>query len=216
VKIGILGSGKVGRSLGAWFAQVGFRVAFTSRTSAHAHEAAQHAAHGSKVLDLAALVEESDLILLALPFSEIKTALHPVATRLTDKILVDATNPITPNHRALTIGLANSGAEVVAHSFPNAHVVKAFNAVFAEVYASQNPQIEGRSISIFFAGDDAKSKEGVRDAIARLGFDPVDAGPLRNSRYLEPLSLLNIHLGRELGFGTDIGFSLLRSRQHKT
>jgi predicted dinucleotide-binding enzyme len=47
--------------------------------------------------------------------------------------------------------------------------------------------------------------------ITKLGFDAVDAGPLANSRYLEPLSLLNIHLGRVLGFGTEMGFSLLRT-----
>ncbi len=45
-----------------------------------------------------------------------------------------------------------------------------------------------------------------------LGFDAIDAGPLRNARYLEPLSLLNIHLGRVLDYGTRIGFSLLRSK----
>ena len=212
MKIGILGSGKVGSSLGAWFAQVGFSVGFTSRTPAHAQEAAQHAGRGSKVLDLISLVDDSDLIFLTLPFSEINAALRPVAAHLTQKTLIDVTNPITPDHRALTIGHANSGAEVIAQSFPSAHVVKAFNAVFAEVYASQSPQIDGRIISIFFAGDDSKSKECVRQVIVRLGFDPVDAGPLHNSRYLEPLSLLNIHLGRVLGFGTHIGFSLLRNR----
>jgi 8-hydroxy-5-deazaflavin:NADPH oxidoreductase len=90
-------------------------------------------------------------------------------------------------------------------------VVKAFNAVFAEVYASQNPKIDGQTISIFFAGDDAEAKQKVGELIERLGFDAVDAGPLQNARYLEPLSLLNIHLGRVLGFGTQIGFALLRN-----
>ena len=72
-------------------------------------------------------------------------------------------------------------------------------------------RFSGHAITIFYAGDDPLSKENVRALITRLGFDAVDAGPLRNARYLEPLSLLNIHLGRVLGFGTNIGFSLLRS-----
>jgi predicted dinucleotide-binding enzyme len=92
----------------------------------------------------------------------------------------------------------------------DANIVKAFNAVFAEVYISQNPKIGGQTISIFFAGDDMEAKERVGELIERMGFDPVDAGPLQNARYLEPLSLLNIHLGRVLGFGTHIGFALLR------
>jgi hypothetical protein len=51
----------------------------------------------------------------------------------------------------------------------------------------------------------------VKQLIERLGFDAINAGPLVNARCLEPLSLLNIRLGRFLGLSTSIGFSLLRS-----
>jgi len=210
VNFGIIGSGKVGSALGAWAARVGFSVAFTSRTQAHAVTAAQNAGHKARAVDITTLIKESDILLLSLPYGEIMDALRPSAEHLHGKTLVDATNPITSDHRNLTIGHSNSGAEEIARHFPMANVVKAFNAVFAEVYASQNPQIEGYPITIFYAGDDRSSKENVRALITRLRFDAVDAGPLRNSRYLEPLSLLNIHLGRVLGFGTNIGFSLLR------
>jgi hypothetical protein len=104
----------------------------------------------------------------------------------------------------------HSGGEEIARQFPSATVVKAFNAIFAEVYAAQNTQIGGRAVTVFFAGDDPQAKAGVRELIMTLGFDAVDAGLLANARYLEPLSLLNIHLGKVLGFGTQIGFSLLR------
>lgn len=67
-------------------------------------------------------------------------------------------------------------------------------------------------MTIFYAGDDLPSKERVRSLITDLGFDAIDAGPLRSARYLEPLSLLNIHLGPVLGYGTRIGFSLLRPK----
>ena len=125
-------------------------------------------------------------------------------------LAVNVTNPITPDHRALTIGHTDSGGEEIARQFPSANVVKAFNAIFAEVYAAQNTQIGGRAVTVFFAGDDPQAKAGVRELIMTLGFDAVDAGLLANARYLEPLSLLTIHLGKVLGFGTQIGFSLLR------
>ena len=126
-------------------------------------------------------------------------------------LAVNVTNPITPDHRALTIGHTDSGGEEIARQFPSANVVKAFNAIFAEVYAAQNTQIGGRAVTVFFAGDDPQAKcWHVRELIMTLGFDAVDAGLLANARYLEPLSLLNIHLGKVLGFGTQIGFSLLR------
>jgi 8-hydroxy-5-deazaflavin:NADPH oxidoreductase len=144
------------------------------------------------------------------PFDAALSVLEPQRAALLGKTLVDVTNPITPDHRDLAFGHSDSGAERIARAFPEVHVVKAFNAVFAEVYQARTAQLGGRSISIFFAGDDAGSKQRVSGLIESLGFDPVDAGPLRNARFLEPLSLLNIQLGRVLGHGTAIGFSLAR------
>ena len=212
MKIGILGSGKVGSALGSWAAKVGHYVAFTSRDESKAREAAQKAGHGAKALDLRAMIDESEMILLTLPYGEIARTLEPFAEALRGKVVVDVTNPITPDRRDLAIGHTTSGAEAIAKKFPAAKVLKAFNATFAEVYASQQPRIDGRAITIFYAGDDAAAKEKIRQLIADFGFDPLDAGPLRNSRYLEPLSLLNIHLGRVLGYGTSIGYSLLREK----
>lgn len=211
MQIGIVGSGKVGRALGTWFAKTGASVLFASRNQTHAAEAAESAGHGAKATEITVMVREADTILLTLPFSEIGGALESVRDHLGGKTLVDVTNPITRDHLALTIGHTHSGAEEIARQYPAANVVKAFNAVFAEVYVAQESQIDGRAITIFFAGDEPRAKIDVREIITRLGFDAVDAGPLSNSRYLEPLSLLNIHLGRVLGFGTNIAFSLLRT-----
>ena len=194
MQIGIIGCGKVGKALGVWFAKTGFPPLFASRTDTHAMEAAQLAAHGAKTATLTTLVRQSDVILLTLPFGEISNALEVAREYLAGKTLVDATNPISPDHRALTIGHKDSGAEEIARKFPTANVVKAFNAVFTEVYASQEPRIDGQAITIFFAGDNPHAKASARELIATLGFDAVDAGPLKNARYLEPLSLLNIHL----------------------
>jgi 8-hydroxy-5-deazaflavin:NADPH oxidoreductase len=211
MKLGIVGSGKVGSALGAWAAKAGYQVAFTARNESHARDAAQHAGHNAKALPLRELIDESQMILLTLPYAEVKKVLSPMRAHLGRKIIVDVTNPITPDHKALVLGHTTSGAEEIAKLSMDISVVKAFNAVFAEVYASQNPKIDGQTISIFFAGDDAEAKQKVGELIERLGFDAVDAGPLQNARYLEPLSLLNIHLGRVLAFGTQIGFALLRN-----
>ena len=211
MKLGVVGSGKVGSALGAWAAKAGYQVAFTARNESHARDAAQHAGHNAKAFPLRELIDESQMILLTLPYAEVKKVLSPMRAHLGRKIIVDVTNPITPDHKALVLGHTTSGAEEIAKLSMDISVVKAFNAVFAEVYASQNPKIDGQTISIFFAGDDAEAKQKVGELIERLGFDAVDAGPLQNARYLEPLSLLNIHLGRVLGFGTQIGFALLRN-----
>ncbi len=129
-------------------------------------------------------------MLLTVPYDEVGKVLAPVGADLAGKTLVDLTNPITSDRRRLIVGHTTSGAEEIAREFPTANVVKAFNAVFAEVYQSQNAQIDGHAITVFFAGDTAGAKAQVRELIVRLGFDAVDAGPLENARYLEPLSML--------------------------
>jgi 8-hydroxy-5-deazaflavin:NADPH oxidoreductase len=100
-----------------------------------------------------------------------------------------------------------------SRALPEARVVKAFNATFAEIYAAQSPRIDDKPLTIFYAGDDSDAKRKVAELISGFGFEPIDAGPLVNARYLEPLSLLNIHLGRVLGYGTRIGFSFAREAE---
>jgi predicted dinucleotide-binding enzyme len=60
------------------------------------------------------------------------------------------------------------------------------------VYASQGPEVKGNTVSVYYAGDDKESKAKVADLIRRMGFDAVDAGPLKAARNLEPMALLKI------------------------
>jgi hypothetical protein len=213
VKLAVLGSGRVGSALGGWLASQGVSVTFTSRTLSKAVAAAESAGHDANHAEIAEAAQASDVVLLTLPFAEVITALEPLRDLLAGKIMVDVTNPITPDHRALSIGHTSSGAEEIARNFPTTKIVKAFNATFAEVYTARISGLDGRPLTIFYAGDDFEAKRIVCGLITTLGYDAVDAGPLENSRYLEPLSLLNIQLGRVLGFGSQIGFSLVRLQQ---
>jgi 8-hydroxy-5-deazaflavin:NADPH oxidoreductase len=107
-------------------------------------------------------------------------------------------------------GRTTSAAGGIAKMVPNAHVAKDFNTVFAQIYASRNPRIQGKSISIFVAGDNNEAKEKVQRLITAMGFDVVNAGPLKSATNIEPLAMLNISLGYGQGLGTSMGFSLLR------
>jgi predicted dinucleotide-binding enzyme len=86
-------------------------------------------------------------------------------------------------------------------------VVKAFNTVFAPHMASG--QVKGTSLTLLVAGDDPHAKDEVLALGRDIGFDSVDAGPLRNARWLEALGYLNIQLGYMLKMGTEIGFKLI-------
>jgi predicted dinucleotide-binding enzyme len=86
-------------------------------------------------------------------------------------------------------------------------VVKAFNTVFAR--HMDTGHVEGQRLSLLLASDDPAAKAAVEALGRDIGFDPVEAGPLRNARSLESLGDLNIQLGYVLGMGPEIGFALV-------
>jgi hypothetical protein len=71
-------------------------------------------------------------------------------------------------------------------------------------------KVGSTGLTALVAGDDAAAKEAVLTLARDLGFEAVDAGPLKNARLVEPLGYLNIQLGYVLGWGTQIGFKLVR------
>jgi 8-hydroxy-5-deazaflavin:NADPH oxidoreductase len=96
MKLGIVGSGKVGSALGSWAAKSGYGVIFTARDESHAREAAKHAGHGAKELPLRDLVDEGELILLTLPYAEAKKPSRPFASTSRAKLSWMSPTPSLP------------------------------------------------------------------------------------------------------------------------
>lgn len=117
-------------------------------------------------------------MLLAVPYGAVKEVVTEIRHLLRGKTVIDATNALSADFSSLTLGFTTSAAEEIAKLVPDAHVVKAFNTVFAQVYASQNPKIQGKAISVFVAGDNTEAKDKVQELITKMGFDVVNAGPL--------------------------------------
>ena len=129
---------------------------------------------------------------------------------LRERVVIDITNPLTGDYMGLTLGHDTSAAEEIAKAAPGAEVVKAFNTVFSAVLAEGGDFGQGRKVPVFVASDSARAKE-TATAIARsIGFDVVDAGGLKNARYLEPLAGLNVYLGYGAGLGTSIAPTWMR------
>lgn len=210
MKIAVIGSGNIGKSIGAWASNAGYDVIFSAKNPEHAQEAAKIAGKNSKSASVRDAIAEADMVLLAVPYGAVNMVISEAASHLKDKILIDATNALTPDFNGLALGFTTSAAEEIQRLAPMAKVVKAFNTIFSKVYSSQNPEIKGNKITVFYAGDDKPSKEEVARLISSMGFDAVDAGALKSARTLEPMALLNIMLGYSLGHGTTIGFSFLR------
>jgi NADPH-dependent F420 reductase len=207
--LGVIGSGKIGRSIGKWAAKAGYDVIFSARDMSHADEAAKEAGNNAGSGSVRDVTGSADMILLAVPYRSVKDILKESGTDLKGKILIDVTNPLNQDYSGLAVGLTTSAAEEIQKSVPEAKVVKAFNTIFAAVFESRNPEINGKKVAVFYASDDETAKSKVAGLITKMGFDAVDTGPLKSARTLEPLALLNINLGYGMGHGTSIGFAFL-------
>ena len=128
---------------------------------------------------------------------------------LAGQVIIDATNPLSPDFSTLEVGLTSSGAEQVAGWAPGARVCKAMNQIGAPMM--DRPQLAGTPV-MFVCGDDDQAKSVTAGLVGELGFETVDAGDLTLARLLEPYALLWIHLALQRGLGTNFGFGLLRGR----
>jgi 8-hydroxy-5-deazaflavin:NADPH oxidoreductase len=201
MKIGILGAGSVGSTLGRRWAEAGHGVAYGSRNPGSEEMKALGA------VSLAAAAAASNVVVLATPWAGAQEAIQ-AAGPLAGKILIDATNPLKPKLDGLELGTTTSAGEQVAGWAEGALVVKAFNTVGYNIMA--NPRFNQAGAVMFYCGDDAGAKNTVRQLVTDLGFDAVDAGPLTQSRLLEPFALLWISLAYQAGLGREIGFQLMR------
>jgi 8-hydroxy-5-deazaflavin:NADPH oxidoreductase len=209
VKIGTIGAGSVAGTLGRAWAAKGHDVVFGVRDprGPKVQELVKATAGKARAASPAEAAAHGEVVLLATPWAAARAALRG-AGDLSGKVLVDATNPLAPDLSGLALGHTTSAGEEVARWAPGARVVKAFNTIGAQHMA--NPRFGGQSASMLVCGDDLVAKKTVLGLAEVLGFDPVDAGPLRQARLLEPLAMLWISLAYAYGHGPDIAFKLLR------
>ena len=195
--IGIIGAGNMGAAFAKRLAAAGHRIAITATDPSHAEQAARAAGAGARAVPTADVARGADLVILAVPYEAATEALR-TAGDLAGTTVIDISNPGKPDFSGLAVGLTTSAAEDLQKAVPQVKVVKAFNTVFAPLLAS-----EARA-QVFFAGDDAEAKGRVQALIESAGLEAVDAGPLANARYLEPLGWLNIYFGYMAGRGMNI------------
>ncbi len=150
------------------------------------------------------------IIVLAVPHEAVSDAVKELGSAADGKVVIDVTNAIASNGD-LAVGFTTSAAEEIQKKLPKAHIAKAFNTVFA---ANQSTGKVGEEhLTLFVASDSVKAKQVVMQLGKDIGFEPLDAGPLKNARYLEPMAMLIIGLGYDLGMGTDIGYKLVKAKK---
>lgn len=192
MKVAIIGKGNVGTAIGKGLSRKGHEIKFGHRDP---KEPVGEAAKWGEV------------IILAVPYGETKNAAKEIGSAADGKTLIDVTNALTPDGE-LAIGFTTSAAEELQKMVPKAHVVKAFNTIFAQNQSTG--KVGNNQLTAFVAGDDSNSKRTVMQLTRDIGFEPVDAGPLKAARYLESMGMLIINLGYGLKMGTNIGFKLVK------
>ncbi len=154
-------------------------------------------------------VDHGEIIFLTIPWPHGLAAVGNIHS-FGNRVLVDVSNPETPDGRGLVIGHTNSGAEEIAAAAKEARVIKALNHIYAELLLN-DVSFDGGIPSVLYCGDDAEAKNLVRQLIASCGFDPIDVGILENARYLEPLAMLTVQLVRVQNWGpTEIALRAMR------
>lgn len=202
MRVGIIGTGRVGQAIAKGLSKTDNEVRLGSREPGKAQ-----VTNGTKVESQSSVAAWADMLILAVPFSAAADTVRALnGGGLDGKILVDATNALSPT-RDLAVGFTTSGAEELAKLVPQAHVVKAFNTVFARNMPTG--QVAGEPLALFVAGDDGSAKESVMRIGREIGFEPVDAGPLKTARYLEPMGVLSVYLAFTQKMGVGIGYRFL-------
>ncbi len=208
MRIAVIGAGSVGGTLGKAWLKRGYDVVWGIRNPADPKYAGLPK---ERVRSPTEAVDASDVVVIATPWSSTEAAVKSLENSLANKIVLDCTNPLGmgPDGLHLVLGFETSAAEQIASWAPGALVFKTLNTTGSDnmAIAASYPV----KPLMLVAGDDAETKPVVMDLVRTLGFDPVDAGPLKNARLLEPFAMVWIDQAIKRGRGRDFAFAMVKS-----
>ncbi len=207
--IGILGTGRMGSRLAAELARLGHEVVLGSRNPGRAARIAAGLSQGRiRPGDYHAAVSAAEVVLPAIFLRDgLLEVLRPFAAHLRGKLYLDISNPFNADYSDFVLPWDTSSAEEVQRAFPQARVVGAFKNVWWEVFDA--PRFGGLVSDVYVVGDDDPSKRRFLALVEGMPFRFLDAGPLRNARTVERMTLLSGDLGQRLGYFPRMNYRLL-------
>jgi hypothetical protein len=202
MRVGILGSGLMGGKLGTLLARAGHDVVFSyARGKQKLKRLARDAQGNARAGTPGEAAREADALLLAVHWSRVDDVLKQ-AGDLSGKVVVSCSLPLNADNTELVVAHTSSGAEALQKKLRRARVVSAFGTVPSEVlFGVFEARRRTTRPSLVYCGDHQEAKDVAAALIRDVGFDPVDAGPLRIARYTEPFSLLVA----QLAYGGEVG-----------
>ena len=189
MKIGIIGSGNIGGSLGSHWAKAGHQVLFSSQHPEQLHSLVKEVGENAKAVSITEAFEaNADVYLLAVPFYAVGTLAELYAGEYKNKVIIDATNPYPERDGdiAKDVIKANYNAsEFTAMKFSTASTAKAFNTIKA-AHLRDRAFNDFDKLAIPFAAQDEVSKKLTQKLITDIGFDAVYIGDLTDSSIMDP------------------------------
>lgn len=193
MRIGILGSGRMGGALGRLWARCGHEVAFAYARSPAKLDRLAHETGGSRG-PVAEVVARSEVLLLAVHWSRVGDVLAQ-AGDLAGKVVLNCCVPLDDTDTELVLGPTTSGAEQLAGARPKARWVGCFNTSpsesFAPVFARKG---KADPPQLLVYGDDAAALGLAHTLIRDIGFAPCPVGGLRSARFVEPFAMVTAEL----------------------
>jgi predicted dinucleotide-binding enzyme len=214
MRVGVLGSGLMGGKLGTILARAGHEVIFSySRHPRKLERLAREAGGLARAGTPHEAAEAADVLLLAVHWSRVDDVLKQ-AGDLAGKVILTCSLPMSPDDTRLAVAATSSGAETLARRVRKAAVVSAFGTVPSEVLfrVFAGKRQTRRRPSLLFCGDDPRANSVVARLIRDAGFEPVEVGPLRIARYLEPFALAVAQLAYEGDKGPEVAYRIERYR----
>ncbi|MEO1373498.1 MAG: NADPH-dependent F420 reductase [Cyanobacteria bacterium J06635_10] len=215
MKIGIIGSGNMGRSLGILWAELGHQVYFGGRTAEKGKAVADIARNSTQGGTNQEAATFGEVLLYTIRNVNPAEVLSDIEV-LSGKVLIDCNNFEIPEGFAYS-PIELSIAEKLASEVPKARVIKAFNTMAQEVFELAPTPLKDYNVSCFVAGDDEEARNTVMTLAEDIGFNPVDCGGLRNARLLEGLGdfIRFMIIGQKLGSYGTISVNVLPAAQQK-
>jgi 8-hydroxy-5-deazaflavin:NADPH oxidoreductase len=214
MRIGILGSGLMGAKLGTIFARAGHEVVFSyARSEQKLKRLAREAGKNARAGTPREAAADADALLLAVHWLRTDDVINQTGG-LSGKVIITCSLPMNADDTELVIAKTFSGAEALAKKVPKARVVSAFNTVPSEVlFGVFAARRRATRPSLIYCGDDTRTKALAATLIREIGFEPVDAGPLRIARFTEPFALLVAQLAYECNGGPELAYRIERFRK---
>ncbi len=182
MKIGIIGSGRIGSTFGTLWTKAGHDVMFSDLDPEQAKRAAEGAGAKARAGSVEQAVAFGDVVLIAVPYGALPAIAQQVGGQLKGKIVIDPNNPVPSRDGELGAQAKEKGAAVsTAAILPGARLVRAFNSWGYQTMAREANRPAPR-MAIPVASDDPGALKVGLQLVSDAGFDPVSAGSLAASK----------------------------------